>query len=192
MTTHALDHVLAAARSGERPGIDHVFALLYEELRGLARRQRRRWRDEATLGTTALVHEVYLKLANAGGIGLEGESHFLGIAARAMRQLLSNHARDRRRLKRGGERRQTSIDVDQLAADVTDGDLDAVIAIDDALGALALEHPRLVQVVECRFFAGLSVPDTGRALGMSPATVKRDWSVAQAWLHQRLSEGGRT
>jgi RNA polymerase sigma factor (TIGR02999 family) len=190
MTSQALDFVISAARSGDRPAIDHVFELLYDELRGLARRQRRRWRGEATLGTTALVHEVDLKLANAGGIGLEGESHFLGVAARAMRQLLSNHARDRHRLKRGGDRQQTSVDVEHLAADIAGRDLDTVITIDDALSVLEHEHPRMVRVVECRFFAGLSVPDTARALGTSAATVKRDWSSAQRWLYARLGDGG--
>jgi len=185
MTSQELDHVLAAARSGNPPALDHVFALLYDELRALARRQRRRWRGEATLGTTALVHEAYLKLANAG-VGIEGESHFLGVAARAMRQLLSNHARDRRRLKRGGDRRRTSMDVESLAAQVAERDLDTVVAVDDALSMLEREHPRMVRVVECRFFAGLSVPDTARALGTSAATVKRDWSAAQTWLHDRL------
>ena len=186
---HSLTGLLHALRNGDRQAMGRAFELLYDELRALARRHRRRHGADDMLGTTALVHEAYLKLVQADGLDLDGRAHFLGVAARAMRHLLANHARDRRRLKRGGGLHRTSTDLDHLASRLSDHDLATMVAIDDALNELERHDARLARVVECRFFAGLSVPDTARALGTSAATVKRDWAAAQTWLYERLSPG---
>lgn len=191
MDRETLTDLLTAVGRGESDAYPRAFAVLYEELRVIAHGQLRRWPDDRTLGTTALVHEAYLKLGAADGIGIENRSHFLAIASRAMRQLLCNHARDRRRLKRGGALRRTTVDPDDVAAQTTEHDLDTLIALDDALTRLEREDERLARVVECRFFAGLSIPDTAAALGTSPATVKRDWALARAWLYRALDGAAR-
>lgn len=186
MDAPTLTDALAAFERGDADAYGHAFAMLYGEMHAIARRQRRRWPGEVTLGTTALVHEAFLKLGAAEHLEFDGRSHFLGVAARAMRHLLCNHARDRRRLKRGGALRRTDADVDALPGDVADADLETLIALDDALRRLESIDPRQARVVECRFFGGLSIPDTAAALGTSPATVKRDWARARDWLHEQV------
>jgi RNA polymerase sigma factor (TIGR02999 family) len=174
---------------GDPVAYGRAFSLLYEQLRSMAHGHRRNWAREGTLGTTALVHEAYLKVAGSDGLEVDGRAHFLAVASRAMRQLLCNHARDRRRLKRGGDYRQTGADVDEVPDDVTFDDLTTLIALDDALARLEAENERWARVVECRFFAGLSIPDTAAALATSPATVKRDWADARMWLYRALETG---
>ena len=166
-----------------------AFAVLYDELRGVAHQHRRRWEGDETLSTTVLVHEAYLKMANGSPSSIEGRGHFLGIASRAMRHVLCNHARGRRRLKRGGAMRRTLTPLDEIPG-VGPEDLETIIALDAALDRLRELDERLARVVECRFFAGLSVPDTADVLDTSPATVKRDWAMARAWLHEELGAGG--
>lgn len=185
MPQETLTDLLAALGRGEAEAYHRVFELLYDELRRLAHNERRRWPADGTLGTTALVHEAYVKLADAD-LELENRRHFLAVASRAMRQLLCNHARDHRRLKRGGGMRRTTAGPDDIGAEPSDRDLDTLIALDDALTRLEREDDRLARVVECRFFAGLSMPDTAHALGTSPATVKRDWTLARAWLYRAI------
>lgn len=184
----ALTDLLTALGRGETHAHGRAFELLYDELRQLARSHRRRWGADDSLRTTALVHEAYVKLAGAGGLELEGKGHFLGVASRAIRHLLCNHARDRRRLKRGGHMHRATVDPDQLRAPVGEEDLEALIALDEALDRLAEIDPRAARVVECRFFAGLSIPETAEAIGASPATVKRVWALARAWLYAELGE----
>lgn len=177
-----------------RSDVDALFQLIYGELRALARRQRRRWHGDYTLDTTALVHEAYLKLADREPVRAASQAHFMALAARAMRQILCNYARDRQRRKRGGDRERVPLDelrappsgtfpVDRAAE---------LLALDIALRKLALVNARQSDVIECRFFGGLSVEETAAALGVSPATVKRDWNIARAWLYREMQANADT
>lgn len=160
---------------------DQLFPLFYDELRRLAQRERRRVGAGATLQTTALVNEAYLKLRR--GQGWQTDTHFLRASAVAMRHALVNHAAARQAAKRGGDETLS------LTAEfdiVLESDA-AILALNDALGQLAAESPRLAQVVECRYFAGFNDVETGRALGISERSVRSDWTLARAWLHRELA-----
>lgn len=176
-------------QSGNRAALGELFPLVYDELRGLAHRQRRRWRGDLTLNTTALVHEAYLKLVDQKRVDAGDRAHFLAVAAKAMRHILCNYARDRRRIKRGGGLERFSIDtMDALPTQLTfsHDQAAALIALDDALKALEKVDKRLSDVVECRFFGAMSIEDTSAALGLSPATVKRRWTLARSWLYREM------
>ncbi len=154
----------------------------YGELRRLAHRQIRRFGSTPTLSTTALVHEAYLKLAGStAGAGARGR--FLGLAARAMRQVIVDYARERRAQKRGGGQAPLPLDAEHQAADVQ---AERVVALSDALGRLAALDARAAAVVECRYFAGYSEDETAEALGVSTRTVERDWVKARDWLREAL------
>lgn len=185
--------LLAELQNGSDAALDELFTLLYEELHALARRQRRRWRGDDTLQTTALVHEAYMKLVGQARIAVESRAHFLALAASAMRHILCNYARDRRAQKRGGGLEHVTFDESKadgaLAAFAPDPS-DALVALDDALRRLEHRDPRQARVVECRFFGGLTIEETAAALAVSPRTVKRDWAVAQAWLHRDMTGVG--
>ncbi len=174
---------LRLAQEGDREAFDEVFALVYAELHRLARAQRRRWQGDTTLDTTSLVHEAYLKLVRGEGSTWEDRGHFLSVAAKAMRHLLVNYSERQRAAKRGGG-------VDPLPLDefnpVSEEVADDVVALHESLQRLEAVSPRQVSVVEARFFLGLSVEETGTALGISPATVKRDWAMASAWLFRDI------
>ena len=169
--------------------LDDLLPLVYDELRSLARRQRRGWDGDFTLDTTALVHEAWIKLDRSRGGPLGSRDHLLGVAGRAMRHILCDYARDRRRLKRGGDARHLPLDVlegvDGLLQ-VSDEHLERMEALDEALTRLEAREPRQARVVECRFFGGLGIEETARVLELSPATVKRDWAMARAWLFQEI------
>jgi RNA polymerase sigma factor (TIGR02999 family) len=185
--------LLERAGSGDRGAVEELFTLLYAELHELARRQRHRWRGDYTLDTTALVHEAYLKLAGQGRVRAESRAHFAAVASRAMRHILCNHARDRAAQKRGGQAAEVTLDEGTALAPAAAGGDDAsgtLLALDDALRRLEREDPRRSRVVECRFFGGMTVEETAAALGTSPRTVKRDWAVAQAWLHREIGGAG--
>lgn len=164
--------------------MDELFAATYDHLKELAGVQRRRWRGDETLSTTAIIHEAYLKVARQEDPHWEDRGHFFAVASMAMRQTLINYARDKRAAKRGGDRRRTTLDGESLSASNA---VDEIIALDEALERLAALEPRQARVVECRFFGGLSVVETAEAVGVSPATVKRDWAVARAYLTRALS-----
>jgi RNA polymerase sigma factor (TIGR02999 family) len=181
---------LGELEAGNDVVLDRVFAVLYQELREVARRQRRRWRDDHTLDTTALLHEAYLKLADQSEIAVESRAHFLALASRAMRHILCNYARDRRALKRGGGWARVTLDErvpSILPAGASDEAHDALVSLDTALKRLEQIDPRQTRIIECRFFGGLTVEETAEAIGVSPRTVKRDWSMAQAWLHREMT-----
>jgi RNA polymerase sigma factor (TIGR02999 family) len=164
--------------------VDRLFPLVYDELRQLAAAQLRSERPDHTLGATALVHEAYLRLL--GGVeSFANRAHFFGIAARAMRRILVEHARRRNAHKRS-QRFQVTLDTDFERAAAAPSD--EVLAVDESLSRLAARDPRAAQVVECRYFAGFSIEETADALGISPATVKREWTMARAWLFRDLTD----
>jgi RNA polymerase sigma factor (TIGR02999 family) len=170
--------------TGARPGeADELFPQLYAELREIANRLLRGEVTGHTLQPTALVHEAWFKLAGPKAPRPVDRTHFLALAARAMRQVLVDHARRRRALKRGGPAIDLSIADDRLGFSIP---LDDLLSVDDALTRLAERSPRLARVVELRFFAGLSEDETARALEVTTRTVQRDWAKARAWLHAEL------
>lgn len=177
--------------AADRPAFDALVPLVYEELRVLARRQRRRWQGNETLDTTALIHEAYLRLADQSAQAWTSHAHFLAIASRAMRHVLLDYAKGRNAAKRGGTRRQVPLEEVEEAL-VARGELgeahsEALLAIEEALVRLERHDPLQVHIVECRFYGGLTIEDTAEALGISPATVKRRWALAQVWLYRDLS-----
>jgi RNA polymerase sigma factor (TIGR02999 family) len=161
-----------------------LLPLLYDDVRLLARRERRRVSAGITMQTTALVHEAYLKLLSAARFN--DREHFLRAAALAMRHILINHARDRVADKRGGGAHHLDIDD---APEIGIGEANALVEINEALGRLAAMSPRLAHIVECRFFAGYTDEQTAKALGLTDRTVRRDWVKARAWLRRELSVG---
>lgn len=182
--------LLQAVQRGDREALNALFPLVYEELLVMARSQRRRWHGDLTLNATAIVHEAYIKLVDQNALIPESRGHFFAVAAKAMRHILCNYARDRQRLKRGGSIEHVTIDdeFDALPIDVSDEAADELAGLDEALKRLEQVNERQGQVVECRFFAGLSIEETAAALGLSPATVKRDWTVARAWLYREIQK----
>lgn len=174
---------MQAAQAGDRAAADEVLRVVYDELKGLAHGIRRR--SSETLDTTALVHEAWLKLASADELSIESRAHFRHLAARAMRLIVVDEARSRSAQKRGGDRRPVTLD------EALDGGLGrdpgTVIDFDRALRALEAVDPRAAQVLECRVFGGLEVTETAESLGISTATVKRDFRFARAFLADELS-----
>jgi RNA polymerase sigma factor (TIGR02999 family) len=187
-----ITRLLESAAAGDAGAFDEVFGVVYDELRRLAR-QVRRGRAPATLNTTALVHEAYLRLLPSHGLAWEGRAHFMAVAARAMRQVLVRAAERRAAAKRGGGRVPVSFDESlhqPSGADPGQGvEPERILALDSALTRLDQISARQARVVECRFFAGLSVAETALALQVSEPTVKRDWSAARAWLARSMAQG---
>jgi RNA polymerase sigma factor (TIGR02999 family) len=177
-----ITQLLLGWREGDREAANRIFPLVYDELRRLARR--RRAGAEATLDTTALVHEAYLKLVDCTRLKLADRRHFFAVAARAMRQIVIDLARERSAQKRGGQAVRVPL-LDAQAA--TPAPIESLLALDLALDSLRQLEPRLAEVVEMRFFGGLSVEETAELLATSPRTVKRDWQRARAFLAHTLS-----
>lgn len=161
-----------------------VFPMVYDELRRIARHALSNEQTGHTLDTTSLVHEAYLRLVDSSRVPWEDRSRFLAVAATAMRHILVDHARRRNALKRGHT--PVAVDLDKLPLSV-DESADTLIALDDALTRLTALSPRLVQVVECRFFIGMTEDETAAALGVTARTVRRDWTKAKAWLAAVMS-----
>lgn len=184
-TPGSVTRLLARLREGDGAAADALYPLVYDDLRRAARALLRRERPGHTLSPTALVHEAFLRLA--GGAHAESRAHFVGIAARAMRQALVDHARRRAAAKRGGDACPVTLG-DDLPGDVPD--VTELIALDDALDRLDARNPRLRQVVECRFFGGLTEGETATALGVTVRTIQRDWRAARAWLYKELYGAG--
>ena len=180
--------LLEALQGGDSAAFDALFPLVYEELRALAHRQRQRWQGDETLDTTALVHEAYLKLVDQSRASWESRAHILATAAKAMRHILTNYARDRRAQKRGGNQPRVSLDAlgEQLEGRValSDDNAELLIALDAALENLERLNERQSRIVECRFFGGLTIEETAAALGISTASVSRGWALAQVRLYQ--------
>ena len=184
--SESVSDLLAAAAVGDDAAIDRLYPLVYDDLRRRASRQRAALLGPATLNTTALVHESYLKLA-ASPPEANDRGHFLAIAARAMRQAIITYAERRSAQKRGGGLPDVPLDDAPQLADLSATQADDLLALHNALDELEQAvGERPARVVECRFFAGLSVEETADALGISAPTVKRDWRAARAWLYARL------
>ena len=177
--------VLLQLGKGDRNALDRLLPLVYDELRRLAAGRLRQERADHTLSPTALVHEAYLKLVQLERIDWKGRAHFFGACAQSMRRILISYARMKKADKRGAGSEHVPIHNVVLAAQARPAD---VVALDEALTKLERLSERQARIVECRFFAGMSVEDTAEALGISPATVKRDWTTARAFLNRELAE----
>jgi RNA polymerase sigma factor (TIGR02999 family) len=178
--------LLLECRNGNRNALERLVPLVYDELRQLAASYLRRERPEHTLQPTALVHEAYVRLVGQRNINWQHRSHFFGVAAHLMRLILVDHARARRSGKRGGG--LLAVPADDVLDLAEHRDLD-VIALDDALSALARLDEQQSRIVELRYFGGLSVEETAEALGVSTPTVKRDWAVAKLWMRREILRG---
>jgi RNA polymerase sigma factor (TIGR02999 family) len=176
--------LLLSWRQGDAAALDRLIPLVYDELRRVARGHLRREPPGHSLQATALVHEVYLRLVDVDRMTLKNRTHFFGVAARLMRQILVDHARRKRADKRGGGVTMVSLDEVSPVAQTPGVD---VLALDEALDALSSFDVQQGRVVELRFFAGLNIDETAEALDVSTATVEREWVMAKAWLHRRLS-----
>jgi RNA polymerase sigma factor (TIGR02999 family) len=187
-STGEITGLLAAARQGDGDAASRLMTLVYDELRARARRLLRNWRHGQTITTTVLVHEAYLKLVDHGGATWEDRSHFFSVASLAMRHILVDSARRRVAKKRGGEDVQIPLDELRLGGEAPDAEARAVevLAIDRALTSLSTLNARLSQLVELRFFAGLTEEETAEVMGTSERTVRRDWRKARAFLFQAL------
>lgn len=180
-TPQVTDFLHAWSR-GDRSALDQAIPLVHAELKRLARRRLAAERPNHTIQPTALVNEAYLRLAGEHGMQWQDRGHFLAVAAQLMRFILVDHARKRRYQKRGGDRQIVPLEID-----VADVGAESVLRIDEALSALAVVDERKARVVEMRVFAGLSVDESARLLGVSPETIGRDWRFARAWLQRELT-----
>ena len=182
--SHEITQLLVAWSDGDQVALTKLIPLVESELRRLARTYMSRERIDHTLQTTALINEAYVKLINASDVKWQNRAHFFGIAARVMRRVLVDFARQRNFRKRGGGSHQISFD-EALA--ISDADHPDLLALDEALTALAKVDDRKARIVEMRFFGGLTEKETAAALDVSPETVRRDWRLAKAWLLRQLS-----
>lgn len=184
--------LLLASGNGERGAENQLFERVYTELRQRAHWERRRWHGDPTLNTTALVNEAYLKLVNQQSQSWENRSHFFAVAAKAMRHVLINYARHKKAEKRGGD--VPDLSLEELRASLgreiamSEARAEVLVSLDEALEHFEERHPRASRVVICRFFGGMSIEETAFALGISTATVSRDWRLAQAWLYRAMKE----
>ena len=176
--------LLVAHRGGDREAFDRLVPLVYAELRRIAARYLSRERAGHTLQPTALVNEAYLRLVQSDDVEFENRAHFVGIAARLMREILVDHARRHGARKRGGRQQRVTLTEGVALLEASDVDL---LALDEALEKLAEKDAHLARLVELRYFGGLSVEETAEVLGSSPRTVKRDWAAAKVWLRRRMS-----
>jgi RNA polymerase sigma factor (TIGR02999 family) len=181
-----LQTLVDGARQGDQQSLEAIVPIVYDELRRLAANYLRRERPGQTLQATALVHDVYLRLLQDANLSWQNRAHFFGIAARSMRQILIERARARHAGKRGGDQVRVTFDPGLLVANP--GNSIDLEALDEALKKLEAQDAELARVVEVRFFGGLSIEETAEALVMSPATVKRRWTVAKAWLARELGQ----
>jgi RNA polymerase sigma factor (TIGR02999 family) len=183
--THTnLTELLAGMKEGDAAALSRLVPVVYDELKRMARAHLRREERGHVLQTTGLVHEAYLKLAGLERVSVVSREHFLALSARLMRQILVDHARRKRSSKRGSG--VTVIGLDGVSVPERESAVD-VLAIDEALSQLAAVDARQAQIVEMRFFAGLTAEETAGVLGISTVTVHRDWAMAKAWLHARLT-----
>jgi RNA polymerase sigma factor (TIGR02999 family) len=181
-----ITHLLKKWSEGNQEVLDKLMPLVYDELRRQASRYLRRERANHTLQTTALIHEAYLKLIDQNQVEWQNRTHFFAIAAQAMRRILVDYARERNREKRGGA--AENLPLEEAAFVVSEGKNVDLVALDEALTRLAEFDERQARVVELRYFSGLSIDETADVLGISNVTVRRDWNMAKAWLHQQITK----
>ena len=178
--------LLVAWGEGDKAALDELMPVVYDELRRLAQNYLSRERPGHTLQTTALVHEAYLRLVDQKSVNWQNRAQFFGIAANMMRRILINHARDRKAQKREGY--ATKVSLDDAVSFFEKRELD-LVALDEALDTLAALDPQQTQIVEMRFFGGLTIEEVSEVLGISPATTKREWDSAKLWLRRQLRSG---
>lgn len=183
MSSPVITQLLEAHAGGDREALNRLFPLVYDEMRRIAHGRLRSERSDHTLNTTALVHEAYLKLVGLERMNWQNRAHFFAIASQAMRNVLVSYAVRRKADKRGGGQQRVTLDEERLVAEHR---LDDLLHLNQALEQLEALDERQARVVECRFFGGLSIDETAHALGISPATVSRDWTMARAWLTRIL------
>jgi RNA polymerase sigma factor (TIGR02999 family) len=183
-STQQVTRLLRDWSNGDESALDQLTPLVYSELRRLAGRYLRKERPDHTLQSTALVHEAFIRLVDQREVKWQNRAHFFGVAAQMIRRILVDHARGRHASKRGSGAPKLSLDEALATPERKDLDL---IALDDALNSLAKIDPQQARIVELRFFTGLTVEETAEVLGISPATVKRDWVTAKAWLYRDIS-----
>jgi RNA polymerase sigma factor (TIGR02999 family) len=182
-TQKRVTELLLSLRDGNREAMDELVPLVYKELRAIARRRLRNERRNHTLDTSALVHEAYLKLVQLDRVEWQSRAHFLAIAARVMRNILVDHALRRKRIKRGGGAPLAPL---EEAANLPAAEADRILDLHAALDRLATLNPRHAHLVECRFFGGMTIEETATVLGVSGATVERDWALLRIWLGREL------
>ena len=183
-SSNQVTQLLFRWREGDREALEKLMPLVYDELRRLAHHYLRQERSDHTLQSTALVHEAYMRLAGQNPPQWQNRAHFFGIAAHLMRQILVEYARSRGAAKRGANAPRLALDEATALAQQTEVD---VVALDRALQELSELDAQQGRIVELRFFAGLTIEDTSEVLGISPATVKRDWTTARAWLYRAMT-----
>lgn len=189
LSKYEFTQLLRAAGAGDDAAKKRLWALMYDELRQIAHGKLQAERVDHTLSTTDLVHEAYLRLIDQDQIQMKDRAHFRSMAARAMREILIDYARKRKAQKRGGDISKVSFDEMKLIEGkirLSDERADALVALDEALHQLEKISERQSRIVECRFFGGLTIEETAAALGISTATVKRGWNLAQVWLYQEM------
>jgi RNA polymerase sigma factor (TIGR02999 family) len=181
-----ITRLLGEWSDGDESALDELMPLVYQELRRIAGRYMRHESPGHTLQTSALINEAYLRLVDQRGVRWQNRAHFYGVAARLMRRILVDHARTRTRVKRGGGARQVDLGDVALVCEQAS----QVVALDDALRSLAEMDPRKSQIVEMRFFGGLTTEEVAEVLKVTPRTVEREWRKAKAWLHQAIRKDG--
>ncbi|MEQ8688316.1 MAG: ECF-type sigma factor [Imperialibacter sp.] len=187
MSEAELEKLIDRINRGDQKALDELFPVVYDELRKNAHHLRFKFRQQETLNTTALVHEAYLKLSKADLSKLQSKEHFYNLAAKAIRQILVNACLKKQTDKRGNQPSHLKIDDLEEHINFTEETGTAILKIHEALEVLEKREPTYGKIVECRFFAGLSIDETAKILGTSPSTVKRSWSMAKTWLHMQLS-----
>lgn len=186
-SSETVTHLLVRWGHGEQDALEALTPLVYQELRRLAGRHLRRERPDHTLESTALVHEAYLRLIDQRSVQWQNRNQFFGLASELIRRILVDYARNRMAAKRGGSNVKLSLDEAMAAPEERDWDL---VALDDALKELAARDPQQSRIVELRYFGGLTIEATAEVLGISPATVKRDWVLAKAFLKREVTRHG--
>ena len=186
METHGVTDLLIKLSDGKREAVDQLLPLIYDELKRIAASYLRRERSDHTLQPTALVNEAYMKMVDITQVSWQNKAHFIGVAANQMRRILVDHARQHNAQKRGGEFHILTLNEEIDKADEQSAEL---IALDDALTELAKMDPVKAQIVELRYFGGLTNDEAAEVLGVAPITIKRHWKLTKAWLYGQLTKG---